>query len=70
MEVNIIVSEKEYQEYRSNPLNSLESYMRRSISLPILVGEAKNNTKEPIISFLHRSGIKITLNPEKQDIYR
>lgn len=70
VEVNVLVSQKEYDDYRQNPLNSLESYISKSVTLPVFVGEAVRNQKEPIISFMHRSGVKVTISPEKQDIYR
>lgn len=70
-EVNIIVSEEEYKTYVENPENSFESYMNENPTVPIFHGVFNEvNKKQPLISFHHRSGVKVTLNKVKTDIYR
>lgn len=69
-EVHIIVSEQEYNEYISNPENTVEAYFNRVPVLPVFNNVVEGRRNEPLLSFMHRSGVKVILTKVKTDIYR
>lgn len=67
VDITVFVVDARYNAYIRNPENSLEAYEKTGVRTIIVLPDTVDKSL-PIISFKHRSGLRVHLKPKSQDI--